>query len=642
MNNFNSFFTHIKRENATKIHSNLMNQLCLSATMMIIILFSFGLSESVEAIPQDKSVLMKSDLIINTTARQSTSLDGTWDIIIDPYQTGYYDYRYEPSQNGYFRNYRNVEPDDSWEYDFELSEKLEVPGDWNTQMEKLLWYEGTIWYKKDFSWKVKPDKRVFLYFGAVNYDARVWVNGEYAGRHIGGFTPFNFEVTDLLHEGDNFVVVMADNTRKLEAVPTVNTDWANYGGITRTVKLIETERTFIQDYVVQLNQESEREEVGGWVRLNGDQKQQTVQIMIPEAGMSHTVETDEDGFAFFSYEADLERWSDTNPKLYEVEIQAETGQITDQIGFRTIETDGYDILLNGEPIFLRGVNIHEEAPYRTGRAHSIDDARILMNWVEEMEANFVRLSHYPHNEHMVREAERRGIMVWSEVPVYWTIQWENPETLENARNQLSEMIHRDKNRAAVILWGMSNEAPVTDERVHFLQELIKTTREIDPNRLTTAALQSRWIEEEEGITFMIDDPIGEYLDVLGVNQYYGWYGGDNAPMDHLIWESIYDKPLLMSEFGGGAKQGWNAPPEQRWSESFQAELYRHTLDMFDEIDFLRGTIPWILMDFRSPRRPLPQIKDGFNRKGLLSETGLKKEAFDVMREYYERKKGEYE
>ena len=591
------------------------------------------------ASPQDKSVLMKSDLIINTTARQTTSLDGTWDIIIDPYQTGYYDYRYQPSQNGYFRNYRNVEPDDSWEYDFELSEKLEVPGDWNTQMEKLLWYEGTIWYKKDFSWNVKPDKRVFLYFGAVNYDARVWVNGEYAGRHIGGFTPFNFEVTDLLHEGDNFVVVMAENTRRLEAVPTVNTDWANYGGITRSVKLIETEQTFIQDYSIQLNLDGE---VEGWVRINGDQKEQNIEISIPGAEMSHSVSSEADGFAFFSFDADLTRWSDTNPHLYDVQIEAETDRITDQIGFRTIETNGYNILLNGEPIFLRGVNIHEEAPYRTGRAHSIDDARTLMNWVEELGGNFVRLSHYPHNEHMVREAERRGIMVWSEVPVYWTIQWDNPETLENARNQLSEMIHRDKNRAAVIMWGMSNEAPVTDERVHFLQELIRTTREIDPYRLTTAALQSQWIQEEEGLTFLIDDPIGEYLDVLGVNQYYGWYGGENAPMDHLTWESIYEKPLLMSEFGGGAKQGWNAPDEQRWSEGFQAELYKHTLDMFDDIESLRGTVPWILMDFRSPRRPLPQIKDGFNRKGLISETGLKKQAFDVMRKYYERKKEEYE
>jgi len=622
----------------TIIKEMLLNQITrgvkMSGFALILFLVFTGTNLS-EASPQNKEVLMQSELIINTYARQTTSLDGTWDIIIDPYQTGYYDYRHQPNPNGYFRNRSNVEPGDAWEYNFELSDKLEVPGDWNTQMEQLHWYEGTIWYKKDFQWELKNDKRVFIYFGAVNYDARVWVNGEYAGRHIGGFTPFNFEVTDLIQDGDNFVVVMADNTRKPEAVPTVVTDWANYGGITRSVMLIETEQTFIQDYYIQLNQHQENEIIG-WVRLNGDQVRQEVHIHIPGENIAHTIETDADGFVSFTFNGDLKKWSTTDPLLYDVKIIAETDEITDQIGFRTIETMGTDIILNGKPIFLRGVNIHEEAPYRTGRAHSLDDARILLNWVEEMGANFVRLSHYPHNEHMVREAERRGILIWSEIPLYWMIQWDNPETLENARNQLSEMIHRDKNRAAVILWAMSNEAPVTDARVRFLQEMIKTTKELDPFRLTTAALQSRWIEAEENITFMIDDPIGEYLDVLGINQYYGWYGGDNAPMDHLTWKTIYDKPLIMSEFGAGAKQGWNVPPEQRWSEEFQAGLYRHTLEMFDKIEFLSGTAPWILMDFRSPRRPLPHVKDGFNRKGLISETGIRKKAFDVMMQYYER------
>ena len=208
----------------------------IMAGFILIFFLNLTYSDLLHAQPQDKNVLMESSLIINTFDRNTTSLDGTWDIIIDPYQTGYYDYRYQPNPNGYFKNNKNIEPDDAYEYNFDLSDKLQVPGDWNTQMEKLHWYEGTIWYKKDFSWEVKPEKRVFLYFGAVNYDARVWVNGEFAGRHIGGFTPFNFEVTELLQNGDNFVVVMADNTRKPEAVPTVNTDWANYGGITRSVK----------------------------------------------------------------------------------------------------------------------------------------------------------------------------------------------------------------------------------------------------------------------------------------------------------------------------------------------------------------------------------------------------------------------
>lgn len=609
------------------------NALCI---LMVTFFGASGAFNENFAKQPDRSVILESDLIINTFARNTVSLDGRWDIIIDPYKTGYYDYRSRPRTNGYFMNQRNKEPGDAHEYDFDLSYKLDVPGDWNTQMEELKWYEGTIWYKKDFKWEPGDDKRVFLYFGAINYDARVWVNGQKAGRHIGGFTPFNFEVTDLLVDGDNFVVVMADSERQKEGVPSLNKDWANYGGITRSVMLIETNTAFIQDYFVQLAQ-GRRDRIEGWVRINGQPHEQEVRIRIPEAGVEKQVTTGQDGLAYFSIdEVDLELWHTDNPHRYEVELISETDRISEKIGFRTLKVRGTDILLNGKPVFLRGVNIHEEAPYRLGRAHNIHDARIFMDWAEDLGCNFVRLSHYPHNEHTVREAERRGILVWSEMPIYWRLQWDNEETIANALNQLSENIHRDKNRAAVALWSMSNEVPYSEERMQFLEEMLDLTRSLDPTRLVTAALESRTLSDRPD-TRMIDDPIGEYLDVLSVNQYINWYGGTPGPMDHITWESAFDKPLIMSEFGGGALQGWHAGREQRWSEEYLEYHYQNILEMFDNIEFLSGTAPWILMDFRSPRRPLPQIKDGFNRKGLISEQGIRKKAFYVMQEYYRLK-----
>src|SRR5262249_43009203 len=159
-----------------------------------------------------------------------------------------------------------------------------------------------------------------------------------------------------------------------------------------------------------------------------------------------------EGYAAFEFDAALKLWWPEDPKLYDVVIESETDRLQDQIGFRTIETKGTDILLNGKPVFLRGVCIHEEAPFRGGPAFSREDASTLLGWAKELGVNFVRLAHYPHNENMIKEADRRGILVWSEIPVYWTILWENPGTLENAQNQLSEMIARDKNRAAVIIW----------------------------------------------------------------------------------------------------------------------------------------------------------------------------------------------
>ena len=141
-------------------------------------------------------------------------------------------------------------------------------------------------------------------------------------------------------------------------------------------------------------------------------------------------------------------------------------KVRDSIGFRTIETRGTQILLNGKPIFLRGISMHEEAPIRGGRAFSQEDAETLLGWASELGCNFVRLTHYPHSENMTRLADRMGLMVWSEIPVYWDIDWENPATLQNAENQLRDMIARDHNRASVVFWSLSNETPVKPSATH--------------------------------------------------------------------------------------------------------------------------------------------------------------------------------
>src|SRR5689334_15508338 len=569
-------------------------------------------------------------LITNTEARKTTSLDGQWQVIVDPYESGYYDYRYQPSPNGYFRNAKPKTKSDLIEYDFDKSGTLKVPGDWNTQSDQLFFYEGSVWYKKSFDYQRRPETRVFVYFGAANYFADVYLNGEKLGQHEGGFTPFNFEITSLLRDSGNFLVVKVDNKRRRDAVPTLMTDWWNYGGLTREVKLIETPATFINDYFIQL-QKGSRDRVVGWVKLNGAQFSQRIIVRVPEAGVAKAFATYASGKALVDFTADLKLWSPENPKLYDVTIEAETDQVRDLIGFRSIETRGTEILLNGRPLFLRGVSIHEEAPFRGGRAYSREDAQTLLGWAKELGANFVRLAHYPHNEHMVREADRLGIMVWSEIPVYWTILWENPATLANARNQLSEMIARDKNRAAVVIWSMANETPLSEARLSFLRNLAGQARSLDSTRLISAAMERHYLDST---TQMIDDPLGEYLDVLGCNEYVGWYDGLPEKADRLEWRSKYQKPLVMSEFGGDALYGQHGDASTRWTEEYQESIYRHQIGMLKKISFLRGTSPWILTDFRSPRRPLPKIQDYWNRKGLISSRGEKKKAFYVLQQWY--------
>jgi beta-glucuronidase len=568
--------------------------------------------------------------VANAPARKHVDLDGDWRTIVDPYGNGHVDYRAQPrGDGGFFADVRPKSPSDLVEYDFDTSPVLKVPGDWNTQRTDLLYYEGPLWYRRRFETTPEPGRRYLLHFEAANYAAKVAVNGQVVGTHEGGFTPFAFDVTKHLRPGSNTVVVLVDNTRRREAVPTVMTDWWNYGGLTRPVRLLDLPETFVREYHVQLARGSSRT-IAGWVRLDGARPSQQVTILIPEARIEHRVRTGPDGRAEFRFDAAVEAWSPERPRLYEVEIASETDRVTERIGFRTIEVRGTDILLNGRPVFLRGVCAHEEAPFRGGRAWSAEDARTQLGWVKELGGNFVRLAHYPHNETIVREADRLGVLVWAEIPVYWTIDWSDPRPLASARQQLAEMIGRDRNRASVVLWSVANETPISEPRNAFLRTLIDDARALDPTRLLTAALQARG----EGDTHVIDDPIAEQLDVMGNNEYVGWYDGTPEKCDRVSFRSPWDKPLVMSEFGADALAGYRGPAEQRFTEDYQELLYRKQVAMLKRIPFLRGTAPWILMDFRSPRRPLPVIQEGWNRKGLVSERGLRKRAFYVLQEFY--------
>ncbi|MBI9072994.1 MAG: beta-glucuronidase [Melioribacteraceae bacterium] len=578
------------------------------------------------------NVVLSAQAMINVDARKTTSLNGKWNVIIDPYENGYYDYRYEPSNNGYFKNAQQNERWELLEYSFDTDEMLYVPGDWNSQKEKLLYYEGTIWYKKSFNYNLPKEKRLFLYFGAVNYDAKVYLNGELIGEHEGGFTPFQFEITDKVKEKGNYVIVKADNKRYKDAVPTVNTDWYNYGGITRKVLLIETEETFVQDYFIQL-EKGNLNKISGWVKLNGNHLNKKLEIKIPEAEIYKAVNTDDNGFAKFEIEKKMELWSPENPKLYDVELILGECVIADKVGFRTIETRGTDILLNGKSVFLRGICLHEEAAYQNGgRAFSKDHAKVLLGWAKDLSCNYVRLAHYTHNEAMVRYADEIGLLVWAEVPVYWTISWENEATYKNAENQLTEMITRDRNRCAVALWSMANETPLSEARFKFLSKLAKKAKELDPSRLITAAMERHYSDDN---TLIIDDEFGKVVDVLGCNAYIGWYDGLPEKCRGIKWETVYDKPVIISEFGGGALFGEHGDKLTRWSEEFQESLYKENLEMFKKVSFIQGLTPWILKDFKSPRRHKPRIQNFWNMKGLISDKGDKKKAYYVLKNFYE-------
>ena len=596
-------------------------------------------------------------LVQNAAARDHVVLDGTWKAIVDPFDVGYRNIFDEPTTDRWFA--RDARPAERWdrvEYSFDDDGALRVPGDWNSQRDRLFFYEGSVWYRRPFRVARAPDERLVLRFGAVNQRARVFLDGELVAEHEGGYTPFDVEITDRVaaippgtatplalenvagtepdgRRSQRTLVVQVNNARRRGGVPTDNQDWWNYGGITRSVLLLRLPETYVRDYSVGLDGAGE---IAAWVALDGARSAQTVTVSVPELGVSETARTDAGGVARLRLPFAGERWSPETPRLYRVVVEAETDRVEDRVGFRTVETDGFDIVLNGEPVFLRGISVHEEAPGRGGRGLTPDENRQLLQWAKDLGCNYVRLAHYPHNEAMVRAADELGLLVWSEIPAYWALTWEDPATYALAEQQLREMVTRDKNRASVVLWSVANETPVSPARTDFLARLAETARDLDPSRLVTAAVFAGATEQPDGSTVLrIEDPLARHLDVVGVNEYFGWYDGLPSKIDSLRWETTVTKPLVLSEFGAGALYGLRADSLTRWTEDYQAYLYREQIAMLRRVPFLRGMSPWILADFRSPRRPLPGVQDWWNRKGLVSERGERKLAFGVLRAFYD-------
>ena len=577
--------------------------------------------------------------IQNVQVRTTLSLNGDWQFIIDPYKMGYLDYRQKPfdesasGKGGFYDNITNPGKTKRAEYNFDYEPSLTVPGDWNSQYEKLEFYEGVLWYRRNFTVSLKEDKRYFIHFGAVNYESHIYLNGKKLGVNKGGFTPFQFEVGDKLVDGDNFLVVMVDNTRKKDEVPTINTDWWNYGGITRDVNLVETPESFINDYKVQLAK-NDATKIKGYIELDGSEGEESVVVQIPELKINQSYTTDASGKVSFEIPVKkIQLWNPESPKLYEVKISSSQDAVTDKIGFRTIATEGKNILLNGESIFMKGIAMHDENPLLGGRLRSDGDMRMMLRWAKELGCNYVRLAHYTHNETMLRLADEMGLLVWSEVPVYWTISWENEETYKNAENQLSVSIQRDKNRASIIIWSVGNETPVTEARNVFMGKLVDKTRSLDDTRLVAAALEV----EREGYTITVDDTLGEKLDLASFNQYGGWYWSEPKELPKYAFDIKFNKPVVITEFGGGALAGFHADDDTMWSEEYQELIYINQLKMMDKIDGLRGITPWILVDFKSPRRQNPVYQQFWNRKGLISNTGVKKKAYFILKEYYRNK-----
>lgn len=589
-------------------------------------------------------------VLASADMRDCRDLSGPWHYSIDPFRSGIAGFHGEMPDAGQQR-WRDVDvraamQADSrilYEFDLARSPLTSLPSSWLTQAPELRHYDGLMWYQRTFAAPAQRSGRYFLRFGAANYATIVYLNGKQVGRHEGGFTPFAFDVTQFLRDGDNQITVGVDSQATEATVPPPVTDWENYGGITRPIRLVHTPDTYVDDAWVRLTRDGK---LAIDVHLDGPQAaNRAVQLRIGDLKLDRAGTTDAQGNWRTTMTAPraLIRWSPEKPRLYDVAITAGEDQWRDRIGFRTVEVRGRDILLNGKPIFLRGISMHEEElGAEPTRAMTPAASRALLSEIKDgLHGNFVRLAHYPHADETLRMADELGLIVWSEIPVYWRVAWSNPETLVRARTMLAENILRDRNRAAIAIWSVANETPVTDARNTFLRTLVSDVRHLDDTRLVSAALLVERDKQADHPVMTLADPLAEVLDVMAINTYNGWYTQDRmADLARSEWRVPTDKPLIFSEFGADARAGFLDPTrKQKFSEDFQADYYRATLAMADGLPTLRGMSPWILKDFRSPRRQNPDFQQGWNRKGLISETGQRKQAFDVLARYYQTKEG---
>jgi beta-glucuronidase len=579
-------------------------------------------------------------LFATLPARRKTALNGLWNYVIDPFDIG----RRKPrDRRAVWKDEREVRGGPLVEYEWDTSPTIRIPGDWNSRVVELSFYDGPVFFRRLFDAAPKAGERQFLVFEAVNYHATVWLNGESVGTHEGGFTPFWIEVTGKLKSGQNLIVVRADSRHHAESLPSVDFDWQNYGGITRPVWLVETPANTIKDQFVRL----EGGRIVADVALDGPQAGNApVRLAIPGLGISVEARTDANGQArLVARPRGLTLWSPKTPTLYDVTISSGSDTLTDRVGFRTITTRGRQLLLNGKPITVQGISIHEEALGATAsRTVSEAEARALLQSALDLGCNFVRLAHYPHGEAMSRLADEMGLMVWAEIPVYWEdINYANPKVLSLARTMMAELVLRDRNRASVVMWSVANETPRKPERTSFLETVIRDVRALDPTRLLTAALDKNpdigGVKDGES-RIRVDDPLGASLDVISVNQYEAWYSSRTPDqIAQVTFETPYEKPLIFSEFGADALYGHRGPKEDRWTEEYQAWLFAETLKLVERTAGCVGFAPWLLKDFRSPRRWHGRFQANWNRKGVINEEGRQKLAFDVLRAYYRRKDG---
>lgn len=509
---------------------------------------------------------------------------------------------------------------------------------------KERYYRGPAWYKKHFSIEKGEKEKVFLEFEAAFQKAEVWLNERYLGKHLGGYTAFKFDITDVVEFGkENTLTVKVDNSYDYN-LPPHTADYYMYGGIYRDVRLILTDEVhFTQDprittpVVSYTNAEMKVETEIKSENINLDQVV-VVSNLVNNLGeivstAKQDVEVNLNKKEIILKHSNIKNphlWSPDNPYLYKVintiyyEEKA-VDEIVMPIGFRWYSFDADSgFTLNGERLFLKGVNKHQDY-FKLGAAVpdsiQVDDIKLL----KELGTNFIRLAHYPQDKSVLDACDELGLIVWQEIPLVNSAAI-TEEFLSNTRNMLKEMILRDFNHPSVVMWGISNESVMGfaskeafDNAYKIMENLNAYAKELDPNRYTVQAHND-----------MKDESIAYVTDLLGRNRYFGWYEMPITKFEEELKREREEHPAwipIISEYGVGSKLGYHVENPERYdfSEEYQLLFHEYYWKTITETPWLAGSLVWASIDFGSFTKygNVP----GVNQKGLFDFQRRKKDVY---------------
>lgn len=547
--------------------------------------------------------------------------------------------------------------------------RIPVPCSWNDLFEDAANYFGAAWYETEF--QVDPawrGRRVHLRFGSAVYCAKVWLNGAFVGEHLGGHLPFAFDVTGQARaDGPNRLTVMVENRLQLDRVPAIpdpatthlyqedfpqtSYDFFPYSGLHRPVWLHSTPDDHIEDVRVVTARSGATGLVEVAVRASGGWSGAATLELVGENGPIRQPLVLRDGAGSVTIRVPSARlWSPEHPNLYTLTVRLGDATVVDEyalrIGIRTIEVKGERILLNGEPVHLRGFGKHEDF-FLHGRGLDLPvivrDFELL-KWIG---ANSFRTSHYPYSEEAMMLADEYGFLVIAETPAVSLTFSDRPEIIEARRVQLradiADLIARDKNHPCVILWSMANESltkpfhtadavppDAVAKGTRFFADIFAHARGLDSSRpVAMVSVQggpAEWVSQG---------------DVICANSYNGWYAvsgrlEDAAATLRTEMTALHDKcgakPVIVTEFGADAMPGVHGEPSQMWSEDYQSDLIAMYLDVLGSLPFVVGTHPWCFADFRTAQSIMRV--GSLNLKGVFTRDRQPKRAAHMLRELW--------